>query len=837
MFADTSWSLGLAFLLVSLLTTAGIVVWVLLRQEKKRSFLPILEVVQLEIKAVPKLRWNKPPLWSFVCFLIAAFAISIFALEPTEALIKQENLDLRNTHVIFDLSPSVSANITPQEYVSVANEVLTKLDSNTRLSFSLSSSPEIFPLSQRTELSKLIGEKGFHRAGFKFGVAVEKLLASAPDIEQLVLVTDNDRASWEDFNWSYLEKKVQISWYPLTKTNERSNNIFIDEVKAPPRNSQDNKWVIIVRRSGAGDVLNGKLTLSIEGKVLGDQSFRFDGNMSSIELEMKGPPKSNAPKTLEWTLSTEAPGDLGIDNTFRSASNGREQKATLISQPGGEMFLEDAFFHLKTSLDVLGFKTSRYDNLQRSVDLDSPLIVAEAKPTQDRSFFCPVFPQTENKGRQVWLVPSEGMRDYSQICACAAGFIQAPKVLSEVPNYCEGIETQEQYFGVLQSIGALQLGGNVAGPTDALAMQFLNKSSGIRLLAYGRPLSPNSSSGISFARLPIIIHAILQIAPLQNQGEIYGLWPRIDSITDAFGLDNLALSNVPFMESSLQTIAEARLPTKLGFGEQGLIRESASANREKDAKPWVILCLAISAAAIWLELFGQIAARIFRKQAWVQRWFLLFLIIAMGTAPKLEAQVRLNLLGYSSAPNLSQTKRDVMGRTSMELIEQSKLNSTLNDQALADAWLWVAQAQAIESLSAKERGDLNSWIQRGGFLVVENYKGTGQFRDRLAAALPQGQWKPIPPDHELMRSFHLLASLPLCGEVGWEGFQFDQRLAVLMIPGDFLGALTSRSQSPCFANLSSEQASKIFINIMMVVLTTDYKKDQVHLPEILKRLR
>jgi len=36
---------------------------------------------------------------------------------------------------------------------------------------------------------------------------------------------------------------------------------------------------------------------------------------------------------------------------------------------------------------------------------------------------------------------------------------------------------------------------------------------------------------------------------------------------------------------------------------------------------------------------------------------------------------------------------------------------------------------------------------------------------------------------------------------------------------------------------SPEKGYRAFINLLMVALTTDYKKDQVHLPEILKRLR
>lgn len=837
MWNDVSYTLGLAIGLVFLMTLVGVILWFLLRQQKKRVPLPILEVLRLDLKAVPKLRWNKPPLWPLVCFLLATGAMAIFSLEPSEAIIKSENLDLRYTHVIFDLSPSLEAVISKEDYAKIADEVLTKLDDKTRLSFSVSSSPEIYPLNRRAELQTLIAQNGFHRAGFKIGAAVEQILATAPDIEHLVVVSDSDRAGWEDFNWSYLEKKIQVSWYPLQKDGPRGNNIFIDDVKAPASNDSTRTWHVTIRRSGEGDAVRGTLNLQVGDKSLGEQNFSFEGPTSSIELEVKGPESAPEQKLLVWTLTTDAKGDLKADNTFRSWLNSREHRAVLISQPGGEMFLEDVFFHLKTSLDVLGFKTQRYDTIDQGHDLNAQLVIAEAKPTQARSFFCPTLPKSGNAYRQVWLVPSEGMRDYSELCSCAASFIQAPKAVTETPGYCQGLETKEQYIGVLQSIGALQLGGDVSNPLNAIAMQFLNKQTGVRLLSFSVPLTPSPETGISFGRLPLILNSLFQLVPLEKGPSIFGVWPRIDNITSVYGLENLALSNVPFLESSLQVLPESRMPPKLGFGEQGMVRQNALANREKDAKPWVILCLWILAAAVWLEVFGNIVARLFRGRAFVQRWFLYFLLAFGFYTHTAEAQVRLNLLGYSAAPNLSQVKRDVSGRTSIELLEQAKMNTALNAEALSEAWLWVAQPSLIENLSRKERGDLVSWIQRGGFLVVENYKNGGNFRTHISEAIPSGQWKPIPPDHELMRSFHLLASLPLCGDLGWEGFQFDQRLAILLIPGDLITSLGNAHGSGCFASLSAEQANKIFINLMMVVLTTDYKKDQVHLPEILKRLR
>ncbi|RYZ59502.1 MAG: hypothetical protein EOP07_03820 [Proteobacteria bacterium] len=540
MFTAISWNIGTAIFAVAVASALAIVLWFLLRQQKKRSLLPILQVLNLEIKAVPKLRWTKPPLWPFVCFLIAIFALALFSMEPSEEMMKKENLDLRYTHVVFDLSPSVGSQTTPEEYSRLADDLLTRLDHKSKLSFSVSSSPDIYALTQRAELQKLIGQEGMHRAGFKIGAAVEQILAIAPDIEHIVVVSDSDRASWEDFNWAYLEKKVQVSWYPLQRDMVRGNNIFIDDVKAPTQSDAQQNWTVTVRRSGSGDALKGSLSLEMDGKISPEQAFSFEGTTSSIEIEMKLPTDTNpTQKVLTWRVKTDAKDDLLADNTFRSWLNARDRKAILISQPGGEMFLEDAIFHLKTSLDVLGFKTQRLDKIKAETEFNSQLLIAEAKPAQPRSFFCPNIKKATEYNRQIWLLPSEGMRDYSELCACASSFIQAPKDGTAMPAYCEGLETRDQYIGALNSIGALQLGGDINSPLGALAMQFLNKTTGIRLLAFSVPLTPSAQTGISFGRMPLILNSLFQVAPLDSTSAGMGKWPRVESITSVYGLERL----------------------------------------------------------------------------------------------------------------------------------------------------------------------------------------------------------------------------------------------------------------------------------------------------------
>src|SRR5690606_1329533 len=133
------------------------------------------------------------------------------------------------------------------------------------------------------------------------------------------------------------------------------------------------------------------------------------------------------------------------------------------------------------------------------------------------------------------------------------------------------------------------------------------------------------------------------------------------------------------------------------------------------------------------------------------------------------------------------------------------------------------------------------WLKRGGLLVIQSQVSDERL-DVLTKRLKMDQlrstWQPIPPDHELLRSFYLLDSLPMCFGKVWRGYHYDSRLSILVTPYDFLGAVKDAgSPSVCDNPVDHERSVRIFVNLVMVALATDYKKDQIHLPEILKRLR
>lgn len=169
---------------------------------------------------------------------------------------------------------------------------------------------------------------------------------------------------------------------------------------------------------------------------------------------------------------------------------------------------------------------------------------------------------------------------------------------------------------------------------------------------------------------------------------------------------------------------------------------------------------------------------------------------------------------------------EVERRTSITLASKAVVK-----QSWIHPWLWV------NNLNFAQPRNLATWLKRGGMLIVETNNPETISKNLFSVEV--GLWqKTIPLDHQLMRSFYLLDSLPSCRGNKWQGMTIGGRLAIVYIPYQLSRFLQDKGQSlTCLKDTTREEQTRIFINLLMVALATDYKKDQVHLPEILKRLR
>lgn len=161
--------------------------------------------------------------------------------------------------------------------------------------------------------------------------------------------------------------------------------------------------------------------------------------------------------------------------------------------------------------------------------------------------------------------------------------------------------------------------------------------------------------------------------------------------------------------------------------------------------------------------------------------------------------------------------------------------------------VWFGE-HAVQPLSEPELRGLRLYLSLGGVLFVDDSNpSSGAFgrsvRQELSRVLPESPVVRLSPQHVLYKSYYLLD-----GPVGrvpgpdyLEVIHSGRMASVLLSSHDLLGAVT-QGKSGGFVlpvepgeQAQRELALRLAINLAMYVLCLDYKDDQVHAEELMRR--
>ncbi|QPJ66622.1 MAG: DUF4159 domain-containing protein [Candidatus Nitrohelix vancouverensis] len=190
-------------------------------------------------------------------------------------------------------------------------------------------------------------------------------------------------------------------------------------------------------------------------------------------------------------------------------------------------------------------------------------------------------------------------------------------------------------------------------------------------------------------------------------------------------------------------------------------------------------------------------------------------------------------------------------RTSIE-VNREPVEIGLSDSTLYQyPFLYLGGDKAFTMPSEKELQNLRYFLNYGGFLLIDDNSGNENSAfDKSARALvgrlfPQTPLSEIDRDHSIFRSFYLINRV-----VGrhfikpyLEGVSIKGRTALIYSSNDLGGAWARNKLGGWNYDMISggsvqrQHSIRLGINIVMYALTLDYKKDMVHLPIILERLR
>ena len=329
-------------------------------------------------------------------------------------------------------------------------------------------------------------------------------------------------------------------------------------------------------------------------------------------------------------------------------------------------------------------------------------------------------------------------------------------------------------------------------------------------------------------------------------------------------------------EVAINLLDEAHLPEALFGLPAGVAREGFETRPETPLKPPFLL-----AALLLLTL--DILASLFisgRMTGGAQAALVALLLVPAQDVKAQDERALLAanhtvlayvLTGDSRTDEISRAglyglSRTLTARTSVEPVDPVSIDIETDDISLIPFLYWPISDQQ-PSLSPQAAAKVNRYLRNGGMIMFDTKDaqlGAGSLNgaalQRLTAPLEIPPLAPIEPDHVLTRSFYLLEVFPGRWSKGelWveapshlttvEGAPFrnlnDGVTPVVIGSNDFASAWALSPQGrplyPVGTGVRGERqrelALRFGVNLIMYVMTGNYKSDQVHVPALLERL-
>ncbi|HER26201.1 MAG TPA: DUF4159 domain-containing protein [Rhodospirillales bacterium] len=213
----------------------------------------------------------------------------------------------------------------------------------------------------------------------------------------------------------------------------------------------------------------------------------------------------------------------------------------------------------------------------------------------------------------------------------------------------------------------------------------------------------------------------------------------------------------------------------------------------------------------------------------------------MTGEPGQDAKSRAGLRGLSFVVNR---------RTAARLGEPVGIDPARDELAFYPLIYWPLGTATTE-LSEQAVDRINAYLDRGGTILFDTVEGDrgGNVAGDLARRLALPSLVPVGADHVLGRAFYLLKSFPgrwTGGKLWVEGTseRVNDGVSPVIIGGNDWAAAWAMDDAgkPLYALVPGgarqrELSLRFGINLVMYVLTGNYKADQVHLPSIIRRLR
>lgn len=226
---------------------------------------------------------------------------------------------------------------------------------------------------------------------------------------------------------------------------------------------------------------------------------------------------------------------------------------------------------------------------------------------------------------------------------------------------------------------------------------------------------------------------------------------------------------------------------------------------------------------------------------------------AIGDASKLSIpQVQYRGGKFNPRPQaIESLLAQVAKRTSVE-VSRDPVEFGLTDSRLfRHPFLYMGGTEAFEPFGREEIKALRDYLNYGGFLLIDDNSAQpnsgfdASVRGMIEDLFPHTPLQKIDKDHSIFRSFYLINDVAGRVQVNpyLEGITLKGKTVIVYSSNDLGGAWSKNKLGHWNYDMVGSgpkqrtQSIRLGVNIIMYSLTLDYKKDLVHLPTILERLK
>ena len=225
--------------------------------------------------------------------------------------------------------------------------------------------------------------------------------------------------------------------------------------------------------------------------------------------------------------------------------------------------------------------------------------------------------------------------------------------------------------------------------------------------------------------------------------------------------------------------------------------------------------------------------------------------LALGEPPVGIARLRIAGLPDPHPGAIAALLAEVEANSSVKPDPTPRVVDPASVQLFEQPFVVLSGDRGFDDLPDEAVSNLRLYLREGGFLFIDDATGVEasafdvSVRRELARVLPGQAMKTVGRDHAVYRSFFLMRTV--AGRVAvrpyleamWQG----DITPVVYSRNDLLGAL-ARSPGGGFARDvipggegQRREARKLAVNLVLFALTSNYKKDAVHVKTLLKRMR